>query len=309
MTGQGVEVKPKLSFDERGHQKNEVTYFVYGVTGNGETPEQFFPVTEDFIGEGGSLTAPLAVKNNAEGAEAGIQIDGKEALGGLKFRSVALEKRRDGVIHHHHRALRRQQQWRRCGRWLSPDSTDKVRDAIHKTNDYWQEKVNVWFQTGNKTADSYLRWICFQPILRRLYGCSFFRITTMARAAGMAGSLWQDCLSLLFMNPDGVRQMIVDNYGGVRMDGTNATIIGEKQGRVQGGSKQHYARLDGSRFWPFLTTKLYIDQTGTFKFLTRKYRILKTVRYTEGRRLTVSGTRITVCSRERRKVPFIPGAF
>ena len=36
------------------------------------------------------------------------------------------------------------------------DSTDKVRDAIHKTNDYWQEKVNVWFQTGNKTADSYL---------------------------------------------------------------------------------------------------------------------------------------------------------
>ena len=92
VTGQGVEVKPKLSFDERGHQKNEVTYFVYGVTGNGETPEQFFPVTEDFIGEGGSLTAPLAVKNNAEGAEAGIQIDGKEALGGLKFRSVALEK-------------------------------------------------------------------------------------------------------------------------------------------------------------------------------------------------------------------------
>lgn len=31
------------------------------------------------------------------------------------------------------------------------------------------------------------------------------------------------------MNPSVVRQMIVDNYGGVRIDGTNATIIGNKQ--------------------------------------------------------------------------------
>ena len=110
------------------------------------------------------------------------------------------------------------------------DSTDKVRDAIHKTNDYWQEKVNVWFQTGNKTADSYLRWICFQPILRRLYGCSFLPHHDYGKGGRGWRDLWQDCLSLLFMNPDGVRQMIVDNYGGVRMDGTNATIIGEKQG-------------------------------------------------------------------------------
>ena len=91
----------------------------------------------------------------------------------------------------------------------------------------------------------------------------------MARAAGWR-NLWQDCLSLLFMNPDGVRQMIADNYGGVRMDGTNATIIGEKQGVFKADRKQHYARLDGSRFWPFLTTKLYIDQTGDIQILDEK---------------------------------------
>ena len=51
VTRQGIEVKPKLSFDERGHQKNEITYFVYGVSGSKEAPEQFFPVTETFIGE------------------------------------------------------------------------------------------------------------------------------------------------------------------------------------------------------------------------------------------------------------------
>ena len=48
---------------------------------------------EDFIGEGGSLIAPLAIKNNIEGINAGAQIDGKEALGGLKFASVALRSK------------------------------------------------------------------------------------------------------------------------------------------------------------------------------------------------------------------------
>lgn len=31
------------------------------------------------------------------------------------------------------------------------------------------------------------------------------------------------------MEPSEVRQMIIDNYGGVRIDGTNATIIGSGQ--------------------------------------------------------------------------------
>ena len=270
VTGQGVEVKPKLSFDERGHQKNEVTYFVYGVTGNGETPEQFFPVTEDFIGEGGSLTAPLAVKNNAEGAEAGIQIDGKEALGGLKFRSVALEK--GGTVSYTiiigAATAAAMEEMRKVA--FAYDSTDKVRDAIHKTNDYWQEKVNVWFQTGNKTADSYLRWICFQPILRRLYGCSFLPHHDYGKGGRGWRDLWQDCLSLLFMNPDGVRQMIVDNYGGVRMDGTNATIIGEKQGVFKADRNSITRVWMDHGFWPFLTTKLYIDQTGDIQILDEK---------------------------------------
>ena len=41
---------------------------------------------------------------------------------------------------------------------------------------------------------------------------------------------WQDCLALLIMEPEQVRQMLIDNFGGVRFDGTNATIIGSKQG-------------------------------------------------------------------------------
>ena len=54
---EGVVVKPTLSFDERGHQLNNVSYFVFGVTGDGKNPEAFYPIVEDYIGEGGNYIA------------------------------------------------------------------------------------------------------------------------------------------------------------------------------------------------------------------------------------------------------------
>lgn len=268
VTDQGVEVKPKLSFDERGHQKNQITYFVYGVTGTGRTPEQFFPVMEDFIGEGGSLIAPLAVKNNADGVAAGTRIDGKEALGGLKFAVVELGSGEKAAYTIIIGAAADMDNMRSVV--AAYDSAEKVQAALKNTQSSWQEKVNVSFRTGDKAVDSYLRWICFQPILRRLYGCSFLPHHDYGKGGRGWRDLWQDCLSLLFMNPDGVRQMIVDNYGGVRIDGTNATIIGEKQGEFKADRNSITRVWMDHGFWPFLTTKLYIDQTGDIEILSEK---------------------------------------
>ena len=268
VTEHGVTVKPKLSFDERGHQKNNMTYFVYGVSGTGETPESFFPVMEDFIGEGGSLIAPLSVKRNLDGVKAGYAVDGKEALGGLRFQRVELkpqEKVSYTIIIGATEDMSGIQDVIKAY-----DSDYKVHAAIETTEKYWQDKVNVFFQTGNKAEDSYLRWICFQPILRRIYGCSFLPHHDYGKGGRGWRDLWQDCLSLLFMNPDGVRQMIVDNYGGVRMDGTNATIIGEKQGEFKADRNSITRVWMDHGFWPFLTTKLYIDQTGDINILGEK---------------------------------------
>lgn len=268
VTEQGIEVKPKLSFDERGHQKNRMTYFVYGISGKGEAPEQFFPVTEDFIGEGGSLIAPMTVKCNLDGVKSGIHIDGKEALGGFKFSSVELgsgEKASYTVI------IGAAEDMAKMRQAVSAyDSEDKVNTALEHMKCYWQEKVNVSFQSGSKAEDSYLRWICFQPILRRLYGCSFLPYHDYGKGGRGWRDLWQDCLSLLFMNPDGVRQMIVGNYSGVRVDGTNATIIGEKQGEFKADRNSITRVWMDHGFWPFLTTKLYIDQTGDIEILSEK---------------------------------------
>ena len=70
-----------------------------------------------------------------------------------------------------------------------------------------------------------------------------------------------------YLNPDGVRQMLIDNFGGVRLDGTNATIIGSKQGEFI-ADRNGIARVWMDHgVWPYLTTELYINQTGDLDIL------------------------------------------
>ena len=71
----GVVVKPTLSFDERGHQKNKMEYFVCGIAGDGSVPESFYPVVEDYIGEGGNFERPLALVRNEQGVPAGTHVE------------------------------------------------------------------------------------------------------------------------------------------------------------------------------------------------------------------------------------------
>lgn len=61
-TENGIFVKPPLSFDERGHKVNDMTYFVCGVTGDGANPIAFYGMVDEFLGEGGTFTSPRAEK-------------------------------------------------------------------------------------------------------------------------------------------------------------------------------------------------------------------------------------------------------
>ncbi len=130
-----------------------------------------------------------------------------------------------------------------------------------------------------------MRWVSFQPVLRRIYGCSFLPHHDYGRGGRGWRDLWQDCLSLLIMDPGGVRQMIIDNYGGVRADGTNATIIGAKQGEFI-ADRNGIARVWMDHgVWPFITTKLYIGQTGDADILKEKVCYFKDAQQERGRNI------------------------
>ena len=268
VTEEGVLVKPTMSFDERGHQKNERIYYVLGASGDGEKPVEFFPTVEGFIGEGGSLTHPRSVLEGKAGVSAGTQEAGKEAMGAFTFKPVAVPPGEE--VHYivllgaedDSEAIRAV--YNQYNTWC------KVCASLEDTKQHWQQKVNVSFETGSRDFDNLMSWVCFQPFLRRLFGCSFLPYHDYGRGGRGWRDLWQDCLSLLIMDPQGVGEMIEKNFGGVRMDGTNATIIGDGDGNFI-ADRNGIARVwMDHALWPLMTTKLYIDQTGDLEILLKK---------------------------------------
>lgn len=269
----GVTVTPTMSFDEKGHRRNHLTYFAAGAEGSGEKPVSFYPTVDSFIGEGGTFTHPEAVYRNREGVPAGTEIAGKEAVGGIRFAQITLQP---GETAEYVISMGIAEQEAEADRLaLQYDSASKAKQALDRVKDYWQEKVNVRYHTGDGRFDLFLRWVSFQPFLRRLYGCSFLPHHDYGRGGRGWRDLWQDCLSLLLMDPGDVRQMVVSNYGGVRIDGTNATIIGSKQGEFIADRNGISRVWMDHAVWPFMTTKLYLDQTGDLEVLMEKAEYFK----------------------------------
>lgn len=267
-TEHGVLVKPTMSFDERGHRRNETVYYVLGCTGSGGAPEAFYPTVEEWIGEGGAYTHPRALYESRPGRSAGCEAAGREAMGAFRFPTVTLEpgQRAEYILllgaETSEEAVL--ETFRAC------NTTAKVKEALAAAEACWQEQVNVRYHTGNPDFDRWMRWVSFQPLLRRLYGCSFLPHHDYGRGGRGWRDLWQDCLSLLLMDPRNVGVMIEKNFGGVRVDGTNATIIGAGDGNFIADRNGIVRVWMDHALWPQITTKLYIDQTGDMDILNRE---------------------------------------
>jgi cellobiose phosphorylase len=272
-TEYGVEVKPTLSFDERGHRPNAVRYAAIGATGDGQAPKGFFPVVEDFIGEGGAYDAPEAVLRNLDPVcGAGATFEGLEAVGALRFApcTVAPGESASFIVAYAVSA--------EDGSGFDPDALARTYlsgaafDRLFaEAAAAWEKKIDtIDFHTGDDRFDGWMRWVAVQPILRRIYGCSFLPHHDYGRGGRGWRDLWQDCLALLLMEPDAARGYLFNNYAGVRIDGSNATIIGSGQGEFI-ADRNNIARtwMDHGA-WPWLTTKLYLDLSGDLAFLLER---------------------------------------
>lgn len=267
---EGVVINPTLTFDERGHNKNAVFYGALAKAVGFETmenPISFCPVTEEFIGDGGNFENPYyVVKNLPLPYKAGEEVDGYETVAAMRFDEVTLmpNQSKTFII-----AL---------GYGNSMDDINDLSEKylektffekyLEETKEFWQEKINVSYSSADKDFDNWMHWVNFQPMLRRIYGCSFLPHHDYGKGGRGWRDLWQDCLALLIMEPSQVRQMLIDNFGGVRFDGTNATIIGSKQGEFIADRNNITRVWMDHGAWPYLTTELYIEQSGDIEFLT-----------------------------------------
>lgn len=261
-TESGVEVRPTLTFDERGHLKGEHVYGVYGSRGEGEKPAGFYPLVCDFAGEGGTLTCPQAVMcGDVPAVGAGWSGEGLEALGGIAFDKITLAPGESEVFQ---TVLAID-----CAadEYLAASAVEK---AFAATEQHWNKLVSIKTTTGSEDFDRWLHWVCIQPVLRRICGCSFMPHHDYGRGGRGWRDLWQDCLALILIEPESVRDILLNNFGGVRADGSNATIIGTKPGEFIADRNNIVRVWMDHGVWPFITTRLYVDQTGDVSLLLER---------------------------------------
>lgn len=279
----GVIVNPTLKFDERGHRVNEILYGFFGHA-DGVDIDGFYPTVDEFIGKGGTLEHPEAIMTeNIQPVPAGYTVNGYEALGGIRFSQIILEPNEEKSFYLVLGYGRNDDELiNTAKKYLTKDG---FYNALEETKSYWKSKVNVKFKTGNKDFDNWMYWVTCQPILRRIYGCSFLPHHDYGKGGRGWRDLWQDCLALLIMNPSGVREMILNNYGGVRIDGTNATIIGTKPGEFIADRNNITRVWMDHGVWPLITTKLYIEQTGDVEILLEEKEYFKDPQIFRGEKL------------------------
>jgi len=263
----GVLVKPTMSFDERGHQENHLTYAVLGVDGGGNPPKGFSPIVEDFIGEGGCLTFPQTVfEEEPELQKPQSQFEGMESIGGLHFPAVNLQP---GESQRYILLLSIMDEGESAEALIEKyGSEKKFSFHLNETRDFWRKNLSrLRFSGGQKRRDGWLGWVKLQPILRKIMGNSFLPYHDYGRGGRGWRDLWQDLLGLILTDQSGVDQLLMSNFAGVRMDGSNATIIGSAPGEFKADRNSIPRVWMDHGAWPLLTTKLYLDWTGDLRLL------------------------------------------
>lgn len=257
----GVVLTPALSFDERGHKVNTTSYGVYAAGEGGEWPLGFCPLEKDFIGEAGSLLWPQAVVTDADVFRTEGDYEGYEAIGAIRFADTLLkageEKSFVVLLSYNQEGMQ----------YLD---TEEVSKAFIENIAYWEKVSNIGCYTGNASFDDWMSWVGIQPTLRRIFGCSFLPHHDYGRGGRGWRDLWQDSLALILAGTEEVKKDLFHYFEGVRIDGSNATIIGRKPGEFAADRNAIVRVWMDHGFWPFFTFRLYLNQTGDYDLLLQK---------------------------------------
>ena len=258
----GILLKPSMAFDERGHHKNDMSYGVFARDEYGERPIGAIPFIEDFIGEGGSLISPGSLRcEEKKMLKAGDTCEGYEAIGALWFKKISLVP---GEKHSYVVVLSYMEEG------MSYLDMEKAMEAFQRMQEFWKSQRLITCKSSETKFDSWISWSSLQPHLRRIFGCSFLPYHDYGRGGRGWRDLWQDCLSLILMEPKAVREDLGNFFAGVRIDGTNATIIGSRPGKFLADRNSIVRVWSDHAYWCFRTVALYLEQTGDYAFLLEK---------------------------------------
>jgi len=264
----GIKIKPTLVFDEFGHQPNNTVYYVAACDNQGRGPQYIYPTQEIFCGESGDLEAPEAVFENKppQAQTQKTSVQGKEPMGAMRFVKITLPAKAQVT----YTIIMGIAQGDCDLGSLIRKFNHRARINMHfeKTKKFWQaQSKSIEVVSGNKHFDNWLRWVSIQPSLRKIFGCSFLPDFDYGKGGRGWRDLWQDCLGLILNNPQAVRTLLINNFCGVKIDGSNATIIGKKPGEFIADRNNLSRVWMDHGVWPLIVLDLYIHETADLGIL------------------------------------------
>lgn len=291
----GIVNKPTLSFDERGHKENLVNYSFFAFSDKTKAVK-YLPVLDEFI-NGGTNLYPKGLFE--KGYQVGDTIKGYEAMGAIGFNKVIVKPNEPisftllmGIHEDYNLMLEEVNKYK---------DTNYLEKAYDKTINYFDE-INSYikFELNSSERIEQLNWVTLQPILRRHLGNSYMPHHDYGKGGRGWRDLWQDLLALIFSNDKTVKESIVGNFAGVRIDGSNATIIGSLPFEFKADRNKIVRVWSDHGAWPLLTVKLYIDETGDkdIIFTNQKYFDDQFTHYTKQTKVDVSSNNVLKIEKE-----------
>ena len=94
--------------------------------------------------------------------------------------------------------------------WIKAYGTsEKVQEALDHTQAFWRERLDrIQVQTDDPDFGRWVRWVALQPMLRKIFGCSFLPDFDYGRGGRGWRDLWQDCLALLLFDTGDARGLL-----------------------------------------------------------------------------------------------------
>lgn len=264
---QGILVRPTMSFDERGHQENHMVYSVCAQSDD-LVIKGFNPVLNDFI-KGGSLAFPKGAFDINEQKV----IAGYDAIGAIQFEEVTLKPMESMTFYLQIGIHDTLESARSSARRQNKVSFDRDFKEVQQRFEYLTSYIH--FNMTSEEVNQFLNWVSLQPVLRRHFGNSFLPHHDYGKGGKGWRDLWQDQIVLMMTDEPNVKSTLINNLAGVRIDGSNASIIGDRPGEFK-ADRNMIARIwSDHAAWPLVTIASYIDETGDVEFLLEKQTYFK----------------------------------
>ena len=255
----GILLTPTLSFDERGHNPNDITYGFISNSADLDI-ECYYPTYDEFV-DGGSMHYPKGLKN---GKSPGYKVNGYEALGGISYKNVVV-KSGESITFYMGFAIEKKNE---ILSFLNLLNKEWFHKQLNDSIPYFKGITDSLKMTlRDDETSNFLSFIPHQPVFRRLFGNSYLPHHDYGKGGRGWRDLFQDLLFMIMTFDDKVRDHLLNNFQGVRIDGSNATIIGDKPGEFKADRNNITRIWSDHALWPVLTLDSYMNYFNDFDIL------------------------------------------